>query len=132
MSRALALLALGGAAIAQETKIDVLLPGWNATNIGASIVGVEKSITTIVLECQDPKDFKCGIMYGGTVWQGDKTWSMHSSFNDKTASNSLYAVRIPELLVIMTNSSLQHRGVRVRAGPPQGAGHLHRQLQWGY
>jgi hypothetical protein len=89
MSRSLVLLALSGAAIAQTTTADILLPGYDPGNIGASVVDVKSSLTTFSLACLDKKD-DCGILYDGLITQGESYWGLSSSFVDESQSMTKY------------------------------------------
>lgn len=76
------LLAFGAAALAQTTVVDVLLPGWDPENLVASVKGVEKSITTFVFECKDGVDsLECGLPNGGTIMQGESTFTQSTSYS---------------------------------------------------
>ncbi|KFH47710.1 hypothetical protein ACRE_012940 [Hapsidospora chrysogenum ATCC 11550] len=90
MSRSLVLLALSGAAIAQTTTADIILPGFDPGNIGASVVDVKSSLTTFSLACLD-KTEECGILYDGLITQGESYWALASSVVDESASISQYA-----------------------------------------
>lgn len=90
MSRSLVLLALSGVAIAQTTTADILLPGFDPGNIGASVVDVKSSLTTFSLACID-KNEECGILYDGHITQGESYWALASSFVNESEGISKYA-----------------------------------------
>lgn len=92
INRSFGLLALSVAALAQTTVVDVIIPGWDAESFYASVKGVEKSVTTYVFECRDDTDpLECGLPYGGTIIQGESTWSQSTSFSAESESQEVIA-----------------------------------------
>ena len=91
MSRTIALLALSGAAIAQKTiTASLLMPGWDDGNLAASIVGADSTMTTYAVNCIDDDPVECGLPYGGTIAQGESSWTMMASYENESDSFTMY------------------------------------------
>lgn len=80
MSRSLALLALSGAVMAQQTTVDIFIPGWDADYFAASVVDVKSDLTTYVLECTSQEE--CGTITAPTITQGSTSFSMVTAYSN--------------------------------------------------
>lgn len=87
MFHALGVLALALPTVtAQTTVVDALVfPQWDTQNLTASVVSVEKSVTTWVYGCKSPATF-CGYPEGATVVHGPGTFVQNVSFTDSEAT----------------------------------------------
>lgn len=68
------------AAAAATTTVDMIVPGWDARSMSASVVDVDAGLTTYQLQCNHP----ASCPQPATIVQGRDVWSLHSLFKDKT------------------------------------------------